>query len=222
MTPRRFAKLRAVLERRQPDLTVLMENVHKSHNFSAVLRTCDAVGIGEVHAVAPEATVRVYSGLAGGAHRWVEVHKWASLEEAFSVLRRQGLQILAAHPARDAVDYRTLDYTRPTAVLLGQEKDGVTAEAAAGADGWIAISMLGMGLSLNVSVAAALILFEAQRQRVEAGLYDRPRLPVEIRQRRLFEWAYPEIARLCRQREIPYPELSDDGEILGEVPRSVR
>lgn len=219
MTPHRFAKLRAVLERRQPDLTVLMENVHKSHNFSAVLRTCDAVGIGEAHAVAPKTTFRVYSGLAGGARRWVEVHKWASLEEAFAVLRGQGLQILAAHPAREAVDFRAIDYTRPTAVLLGQERDGVTAEAAGGADGWIVIPMMGTGLSLNVSVAAALILFEAQRQRAEAGLYDHPRLPAETRRRRLFEWAYPEIAELCRNNGTPYPELSEDGEILGDVPR---
>ena len=220
MTPKRFQRLRSVLDRRQPDLTVVMENVHKPHNFSAVLRSCDAVGVFESHAVAPAETFRVFHGLSGGIRRYVEVRRWdeGELGTCLGHLRERGLTILAAHPAPGARDYREVDYTRPTAVLLGQELDGVTEEAAKGADIWVAIPMEGMGRSLNVSVAAALLLFEARRQREAAGLYETSRLDPETRRWKLFEWAYPRLAHLCRERDHPYPELGENGEILGELP----
>jgi tRNA (guanosine-2'-O-)-methyltransferase len=76
-----------------------------------------------------------------------------------------------------------------------------------------------MVASLNVSVAAALILYEAERQRTAAGLYDHRRLDDETYRHTLFEWAYPQHARRCQRAGVPYPPLGDDGEILGEVPR---
>lgn len=218
MTPKRFQRLRSVLDRRQPDLTVVMDNVHKPHNFSAVLRTCDAVGVFETHAVAPADTFRLFHGLSGGARRYVGVTRWDELQACFEHLGDGGFTVLAAHPEARARDFRELDYTRPTALLLGQELDGLTDEAKELADGWIAIPMEGMGRSLNVSVAAALVLFEAQRQRREEGMYDTCRLDPATYQRTLFEWAYPRIATLCRERRHPYPELGESGEILGELP----
>jgi len=220
MTPKRFRRLRSVLDRRQPDLTVVMENVHKPHNFSAVLRSCDAVGIFETHAVAPADTFRVYDGLAGGTRRYVGVHRWdpPRLADCLDHLRQRGLSILAAHPDPRARDFREVDYTRPTALLLGQELDGVTREAARLADAWVVIPMAGMSRSLNVSVAAALILFEAQRRRREAGLYDACRLDAATYRATLFEWAYPQLADLCRRHGHPYPALDENGEIVGELP----
>ena len=144
---------------------------------------------------------------------------YPDLYEAFDTLREQGVQVLGAHPAPGAVDFRDADYTRPTAVLLGQEKDGLTAAAAARADRLVAIPMLGMVASLNVSVAAALILFEAQRQRSAARLYDRSRLDPEIYHATLFEWAYPVLAEHCQRHGMPYPDLDDNGELLGPMPR---
>lgn len=219
MTPERFARLRRVLDRRQPDLTVLMENVHKPHNLSAVVRSCDAVGVLEAHAVAPRENLRLYKGITGGSRSWVPVRVHRDLGEAFAALEAGGFQVLAAHPAPGSVDYRRVDYTRPTALLLGQERDGVSREAAARAHRWVAVPMLGMVASLNVSVAAAIVLFEAQRQRAAAGLYDRCRLDDDRYRETLFEWAYPELAALCRRRRAPYPELGDDGQLLGELPR---
>lgn len=219
MTPERFRRLRAALERRQPDLTVLMEVVHKPHNLSAVVRSCDAVGVFEAHAVTRGASVRLFHMLSGGVRRWVRVETWESLTGAIEGLEGRGFRLLAAHPAEDALDYREVDYTLPTAILLGQEKDGLTPEAMAAVDAAITIPMVGLGASLNVSVAAALILFEAQRQRRAAGLYEHRRLDAETFERTLFEWAYPELAALCRAHGMPYPELAEDGEILGEVPR---
>ncbi len=219
MTPDRFRRLASVLDRRQPDLTVVMENVHKPHNFSAIVRTCDAVGVLEAHAVTPDGTLAVADAVAQGTKRWMRVRTHASLYEALDLLHDGGFQVLAAHLDARAVDYRDADYTRPTAILLGQEKDGVSTEAAARADGWVVIPMMGMVASLNVSVAAALVLFEAQRQRAAAGMYDAGRLDAETRHRVLFEWAYPVLAERCRRHGVPYPPLGADGELLGPVPR---
>lgn len=218
MNSRRFHRLRTVLARRQPDLTVLLENVHKPHNFSAVVRTADAVGIWEAHAVVPEGGLPLHHLAAGGSKRWVRVHVHSELEQALAALPADSFQLLAAHPSEGAVDYRDIDFTRPTAVLFGQEKDGLSPQALAAANRLVRIPMEGMVASLNVSVAAALILFEAQRQRREAGLYEECRLDPQLVERTLFEWAYPEIARVCAERGADYPELSADGEILGSVP----
>ncbi|MEM7483462.1 MAG: tRNA (guanosine(18)-2'-O)-methyltransferase TrmH [Acidobacteriota bacterium] len=219
-TPERFARVREVLDRRQPDLTVLLENVHKPHNFSAILRSCDAVGICEAHAITPTGDrPKLHNAVTSGAGKWLKVRSHDNIQHALGALKAEEFQVLAAHPAEGAIDYRQADFTRPTAVLLGQEKDGVSVNAAAGADGWIVIPMFGMVPSLNVSVAAALILFEAQRQRAAAGLYDRCRLDPEVYRRTLFEWAYPVLAERCRRHKVDYPELGEDGDLLGDVPR---
>ncbi len=219
MKRRRFERLREVLERRQPDLTVLLENVHKPHNFSAVLRTCDAVGVFEAHAVAPEGTLSTHHMIAGGSKRWLRVRVHREMVAAAAELRGRGFRLLAAHPSPEADDYRKPDYTRPTAILFGQEKEGLTEESLALADERVRIPMQGMVASLNVSVAAALILFEAQRQRLAAGLYESSRLDPELLDRTLFEWAYPRLARLCRKRGVAYPRLSPTGEPLDPLPR---
>ena len=151
----------AVLRKRQSDLTILAENVYKPHNLSAMVRSCDAVGIGAVHALNPTGGVPTYNETSASANKWVEVRVLASLQEVKTTL--SGAQFLAAHLSDEAVDYREVDYTKPTCILFGNEKEGVSQAAAELADAHIVIPMLGMVPSLNVSVATAVILFEAQR-----------------------------------------------------------
>jgi len=218
-TPKRFHRLRAVLDRRQPDLTVLLEDVQVPRNLAAILRSCDAVGVLEAHAVWPGGRLKISRPASGGNRKWLPVHKHRTLAEALAHLKDRGLRVLAAHPTSGALPFREVDYTLPTALLLGNEDDGLTPEALAGADAVVTIPMEGMGTSLNVSVAAALMLFEAQRQRRAAGLYDRPRVDPERYDRLLFEWVHPGIAVQCRRRGVGYPEMGVDGEILGVVPR---
>lgn len=218
-TPKRYRRLRAVLDRRQPDLTVLLEDVQVPRNLAAILRSCDAVGVFAAHAVWPGGRLKISRPASGGNRKWLPVHKHRTLAAALAVLKGQGMRILAAHPTPDAVPFREVDYTLPTCLLLGNEDFGVTPEALAAADGVVQIPMEGMGTSLNVSVAAALLLFEAQRQRRAAGLYDAPRLDPETYARTLFEWTWPEIAAQCRKRGVGYPALGEEGEILGAVPR---
>lgn len=214
MRPERFHRLRSVLARRQPDLTVLMDSVHKSHNFSAILRNCDAVGVLEAHVVVPEGGLPLHHGTSAGTKKWIHVRHHDRVSAAVGYLAEHGFRVLAAHPSPDAIDYREVDYTRPTAVMMGAELHGVSPEGLELADAHVTIPMVGMAHSLNVSVATALLLFEAFRQRWEVGMYEESRLPADEFQRHLFEWAYPTLARTRRDAGRPYPKLSDDGEIL--------
>lgn len=220
MTPERRARLDAVLDRRQPDLTILAENLHKPRNFSALIRTCDAVGIQWVHAVPGETHPRRHWHTSQGAEKWVELECHRSTEAACASLRGAGFQLVAAHLDDDAIDYREVDYTQPTALLLGTELFGVSDMALREADHLISIPMAGMSQSLNVSVACAVVLYEAQRQRQRAGLYDGPRLAPEEHARLRFEWLHPKLARFCRERDLAYPELDADGELVGTLPRA--
>lgn len=214
MLPRRYHRLRQVLERRQPDLTVLTEDVHKPHNLSAILRTCDATGIFEVHTVNQTTEFPTFNPVAQGSEKWVFIRTHPDIQTAILHLQQRDFQVYAAHFSDRSLDYHQLDYTQPTAILLGAEKWGVSEQAANLVDGHLIIPMLGMVPSLNVSVAAAVILFEAQRQRLAAGLYESPRLEQATYNRVLFEWGYPEIAAVYQQQGQPYPPLGENGEIL--------
>lgn len=213
MTPNRFARLKQVLSARQPDLTVLMDAVHKSHNIAAILRTCDATGVFRAHAVDPDGDVSRNHMAAGGTGRYVGLDIHDTVHQACTALKADGFRILAAHFSAQAVDYREYDYTRPTAFLLGAELDGVSSTAAELSDGHVVIPMEGLVASLNVSVAAALLLYEARRQREAAGLYNECRLEPAVFDKVLFEWAHPDIAQRCRDQGRPYPALSEDGDL---------
>ena len=220
MTPQRYQKLRRVLDNRQPDLTVLLDDVHKPHNFSAILRSCDAVGVLQAHAVWTDRTLRPSHLTSGGTSKWVRIRTHADIESAATELHAGGFQLVAAHPDGGALDYRDIDYTRPTALVLGAELHGLGQAALAFADTRVRVPMMGMVESLNVSVAAATILFEAQRQRSNANLYAECRLDRALYDNTLFEWAHPAVAGYCQRHALAYPALDDDGEIIGPVTRS--
>ncbi|BEM35547.1 tRNA (guanosine(18)-2'-O)-methyltransferase [Serratia marcescens] len=204
---------------RQPDLTVCLEQVHKPHNVSAIIRTADAVGVHQVHAVWPTTRMRTLVSSAAGSNSWVSVKTHPTIGDAVGHLKAQGMQILATNLSARAVDFREVDYTRPTCVLLGQEKTGITEEALALADQDIVIPMIGMVQSLNVSVASALILYEAQRQRQNAGLYrrDNSMLDEEEQQRLLFEGGYPVLANVAKRKGLPRPQIDEQGQVVASA-----
>lgn len=215
MTPERLKKLQAVLERRQPDLTILAENLHKPRNFSAVVRTCDAVGIHEVNIVPGEFHPRRHWHTSSGTEKWMGVRTHESMDAAAQWLKSRGFQLVAAHLSDQACDFREVDYTAPTALVLGTELFGISKKALKCVDQQIMIPMQGMSQSLNVSVAAALILYEAQRQRNEAGMYNSSRLDEETFKRLRFEWLHPSLAEFCQRKKLDYPELDEDGDLAG-------
>lgn len=218
MNAQRYARIRAMLAARQHDLTVCMEQVHKPHNVSAVIRTADAVGVHEVHAVWPGSRMRTMVSSAAGSNSWVQVKTHRTIADAVTHLKDQNMQILATNLSDKAVDFREIDYTRPTCILMGQEKTGITQAALDLADQDIIIPMIGMVQSLNVSVASALILYEAQRQRQNAGMYLRAESTLEFseQQRLLFEGGYPVLARVAKHKGLPYPEINDRGEVVAD------
>lgn len=219
MNPQRYARICKMLVKRQPDLTVCMEQVHKPHNLSAIIRTADAVGVHEVHAVWPAHGMRTIASSSAGSNSRVSVKTHRTIADAIGHLKTRSMQMLATHLSDNAVDFREIDYTRHTCILMGQEKTGISQEALGLADRDIIIPMMGVVQSLNVSVASALILYEAQRQRQNAGMYQRENsiLPEAEQQRLLFEGGYPVLAKVANRRNLPYPQLNDSGEIIADA-----
>ena len=226
LLPRRFERLKSVLNHRMGDLTVVMEQVDKPHNLSAILRTCDAVGALEAHVVSLPGRPRTFNNTAKGSQKWVPLHPHPSIEGCLQGLKNKGFRIYGTHLSVDAVDYRDCDFTGPSCFLMGAEKWGMSEEALALVDQPLFIPMTGMVQSLNVSVAAATLLFEALRQRQRAGKVPSngegiPGGESEYR-RILFEWAYPQVADWCRREGRPYPALTDAGEIAEDLPRTLK
>ncbi len=215
MTPERFDKLIRTLNQRQPDLALLTDQMHKPRNIAALVRSADAFGLMNVHMVWDDQYQRPYRGTALGSQQWVDVHHHATMEVALAQLKAQGHAVYAAHMSEKAVDFRSVDYAVPAVILLGNEKQGVSAAAAQAADAHIVIPMMGMVESFNVSAAAAIILAEAQRQRAAKGMYDSRRLPEDVFRQVFFRWAHPQVARFCDEKAIAYPPLCETtGEII--------
>ena len=151
----------------------------------------------------------------------MEVRSHENIGAAASWLRAQGFRLVAAHLSEQASDFRAVDYTQPTALLIGTELFGVSGEALGYVDQQIRIPMEGMAGSLNVSVACAVVLYEAQRQRSAAGMYDRSTLDPAIRNRLRFEWLHPQLAEFCRKKKLAYPALDEQGELAEPMPRGL-
>jgi tRNA (guanosine-2'-O-)-methyltransferase len=204
-----------VLNQRQTDLTVCMDQVNKPHNISAIIRSCEAVGVHRLHMVLDKA-FELRSGTAKGSQHWVELQQSHDIESTLSGMQQQGMQILVTNFSEQAVDFREIDYCKPTAIVVGQEKYGVSSKAVEMADQSIVIPMMGMVQSLNVSVATALVLYEAQRQRQLAGLYERAMLPDDVCQNILFSTGYPDLYQHWKLRDLPMPVINTQGEIIAD------
>lgn len=213
MTKARLDRVNQVLLQRQPDLTVILDGVHKSHNIAAILRSCDAVGVLDVHIAKPRCGFGKHHMTSGGTQKWISAHYYERVSDAISALQARGYQVLAAHKSTRATEYQQLDYTRPTAFMMGAELDGVTRQVLDQVDGEVYIPMMGMVESLNVSVACAILLSEARRQRLSAGFYAQSRLSVENLSKLRFEWLYPELANHYESKNQPYPPLDEDGDV---------
>lgn len=178
-TTRRQQRIRSVISRRQPTITVVLEDVHDVHNASAVLRSCDAIGVLDVHLVyvrdAPPKRA-FHEATSASAAKWIRIRYHDSIESCFGMLRQRGYWIFATALRHESIDLYRLDLTQPTALVFGNEKRGVSSEAVELADGCVHIPMQGMVESLNVSVACAVSLYEVMRQRREAGMYERSQL----------------------------------------------
>lgn len=178
-TSRRQQRVRDVLQRRQSTLTVVLEDVHDPHNVSAVLRSCDATGVMDVHLIYVHETPPAKSfhrTTSASAAKWIRTHFHDSVDTCLGQLRDQGFRIWATSLGETTHDLYELPLTEKSALVFGNEHRGVSERVVQLADGAVAIPMLGMVESLNISVACAVSLFEAMRQRRLCGMYDEPQI----------------------------------------------
>lgn len=174
MTPERKKRIDDTLNRRQPDLTVLMENVDDPHNIAAVMRSCDSVGVQEIFVLNTKMQQHDYFGKrsSASAAAWLTVHQFNNITACVAALKMRNYKLLATHLNSEANTLYEIDLTQPVALVFGNEHDGVSEALLQNCDGNFIIPQVGMIKSLNISVACAVSLYEAFRQRSVKGLYD--------------------------------------------------
>ena len=194
MTLQRKEKLVSVLNKRQNDITVVLENVFDPHNISAVMRTCEAVGVQEIYILNTKIPPHKKWGAksSSSAAKWLTIHQYENASACFLSLRERYSTILTTHLSSDAVSLHNINLTKSIALVFGNEHDGVSEEIRNLADGNFVIPQVGIIQSLNISVACAVSLYEAFRQKTLAGHYDKPKLKdIEIKDL-LNEWGMKE------------------------------
>ena len=174
MTQERTERLNNVIAKRQPGLTIVLENVSDPHNISAVMRTCDAVGVQDIYIL--NTAIGLHEAwsakTSSGAAKWLTVHQFTDAGECFKALRKNFSKIFTTHLNEEAADLYELDLTETVALVFGNEHSGVSDETIAMADGNFIIPQVGIIKSLNISVACAVCLYEAYRQKNAAGHYE--------------------------------------------------
>lgn len=192
MTPERYERLNSVLAKRQPDLTIMLENVFDPHNISAVMRTCDAVGIQDIYILNTKIPPHKKWGAksSSSAAQWLTIHQFTDAEACFAELRKNFKKIYTTHLSTDAVGLHELSLTEPVALVFGNEHSGVSEEIIAMADGNFIIPQVGIIKSLNISVACAVTLYEAFRQKNNAGHYNNIKLQGKKLETLKNEWGF--------------------------------
>jgi len=192
MTPERNNRLNEVLSKRQPSITVVLENVSDPHNISAVMRTCDAIGIQDIYVLNTSIAKHKKWGAksSSSAAKWLTVHQFTDTQACFESLRKRYSKIYTTHLSSDAVDLYELDLTESVALVFGNEHSGVSEELISLADGNFIIPQVGIIKSLNISVACAVSLYEAFRQKRNAGHYDQPQITGEPLNQLKTEWGF--------------------------------
>lgn len=189
-TEKRIQKIKNVISMKQPDLTVILENINDPHNLSACVRSCDAVGVKDINLVyhSGQSFPKLQEKSSASARKWIDGIKYRSVAECFENLRQEGKMIYTTHMAKDALSLYELDLTTPCALMFGNEHTGVSDEAVEMADANFLIPQVGMIQSLNISVACAVSLYEAFRQRLRAGMYSGDNLEDEYIEKLMEDW----------------------------------
>jgi tRNA (guanosine-2'-O-)-methyltransferase len=196
VTEGRLKKFLSVLSKKQKDLEVFIDNVKNEHNFSAIVRTCDAVGVLNLYyRYEGNKQNLINESISRGSHKWVFLNKVDNIEKFFKEKKEKGFQIVATYLSDDSIHFRKIDYTKPTVVVMGNELEGVSEDILRFTDHKIIIPMYGMVQSLNVSVATAVVLYEAERQRSEKGMYEKPTLSEEEIKNIIYKWGREDILK---------------------------
>jgi len=169
LLPARIARVEEVLDGRLVSLSTVIENLYDPHNGAAAIRSTEALGLQEFHAIEPSQRFAAVKGITRGCHRWIDLHRWSDVTSCARHLREQGFRLYATSPAATH-DLETVDVSAPVAVLFGNEHAGLTGAAEDACDGTIAIPMFGFTESFNLSVSVALVMSRlAARRRDHLG-----------------------------------------------------
>lgn len=190
MTPERKQRLTSVLDKRQGNITIVLENVFDPHNISAVMRTADAIGLQDIYILNNKIPRHKKWGArsSSSAAKWLSIHQYTDAAECFSSLRERYSTILTTHLSSDAIGLHEIDFTQRIALVFGNEHSGVSDEIRAMADGNFIIPQVGIIKSLNISVACAVTLYEAFRQKSLAGHYNQSGLDPVRYQELMKKW----------------------------------
>lgn len=168
VTENKKERFEAVLSQRTRFLTVVLEDLFKAHNASAVMRTAEGLGLQDIHVVEQRNAYDYNPYVLRGAGKWLTLHKYNRTEQnmklCFDHLKSQGYQILATSPHEYAKDYREFEIKQKTAVVFGAEETGISDYVREHADGFVQIPMRGFTESFNISVSAAIVLEDFNRQ----------------------------------------------------------
>ena len=182
MNEKRTKKFLRAATYTQKSLSVILENISDTHNIGAIMRTCDSIGVRDMYIINTENSglkelITLGKRSSMGTRKWVNTHYFRSWSDLIAAVRVKHDIVLGTALLSGAKESYSLDLTGNMAIVLGNEKDGLSSEALNHCDGLVAIPQVGMAESLNVSVAAAIILYEAYRQRMLLGRYsDQPEL----------------------------------------------
>ena len=158
LTDSRIAKFHKVLGNRTNHFTVAIEDIFQMHNASAVMRSCEAFGVQQLNVIEARYGKSIDKEIAMGSQKWVDVNRFDSVAECIATLKDKGYRIIATTPHENDCVLEDFDIATPAALFFGTERDGLSEEILAQADGFLKIPMAGFTESLNISVSAAIIL----------------------------------------------------------------
>jgi tRNA (guanosine-2'-O-)-methyltransferase len=164
VTERRRARVREVILRRLASVAVLFDAPHDPHNGAAVIRSCEAFGVQSLHVVERVEKFLAAASVARSAEQWIDVVCHKTADSAVTAVKRAGLEMVAAHPDGELCPEDLATIPR-LAIVLGNERDGISADLAARCARRVRVPMRGFVESLNVSVTAAILLASATRGR---------------------------------------------------------
>jgi len=152
-----------VLSERTRHITLVLENIYQSQNASAVVRTCECLGLQDIHIIEDDSQYSVNKRVLKGANKWIDMHRYKmkgfnNSEICFRKLRENGYKILATDPSPDGISIHDISTNQKLAIVMGNELHGTSEYALKNADQKIFIPMHGFTESFNISVSAAIIL----------------------------------------------------------------
>ncbi|MEI9921786.1 MAG: RNA methyltransferase [Bacteroidota bacterium] len=162
ITDNRKVTIEKVLEQRTRHLTVVLEDIFQSHNASAVVRTCECMGIQDLHIIEVQSKYNVNKKVLMGSNKWMNLIRYKekgvdNTAECFSKLKREGYRLVVTHPAA-GISIDELPIDSKVALVMGNELNGISKFALDNADEVVRIPMYGFTESMNISVSAALCM----------------------------------------------------------------